>query len=647
MSRKEENISVAVRIRPLMRRERQQGYTEVWRTDSNRSVYCSASSFPDSYAAAKRDVKFTFDQVFGPQALNQEVYEKMGEKIVWSAMEGFNGTMFVYGQTASGKTYTMKGTKKNPGTIPLAIQDVFSYIKQTPEREFLLRVSYLEIYNEVINDLLSPENGNLKIHESPEKGVFVGGLKEEIVLSPEQVMSIIAAGEAHRHVGATNFNEMSSRSHTIFRMVIESKPVSGVKRSGNIRESTGDSSIGSPVRVSTLNLIDLAGSEKATGKGIQRQEGAFINKSLLTLGNVISRLSQKKEGHIPYRDSKLTRILEPSLSGNARIAIICTLSPTPPCFEETHNTLKFANRAKRITNRARLNEVLDDKALIQKYKNQIHELQRRLQEVKAKELEMQQQRSEVTELEKKSLEQSNATLIQRLQEQEEVRVSLEQKINRLTKLILVSTSIATPVKPPNRLWRGSTSTSSAAAAVVAGRSPAAALLSRAASFEKMNGVGGGDGLLPVISPRARRNLDLSFGIHGSPASNGVSYRHVNGNERSSSSASSDEEESEKNQAQPTTTNAENGSSSLHSLTSPPSPSSPSSSAISPFPQQPEKFRVFRGRKGSIRGSTGRDHAFTSPVSEDPGSVKRLQIRLQEQEEEVCSYLDFPSFFCVG
>jgi centromeric protein E len=168
------------------------------------------------------------------------------------------------------------------------VQDVFAYIRQTPEREFLLRVSYFEIYNEVINDLLDPSGTNLSIREDKRKGVYVEGLKEEIVMSPEQVMSVLAAGEAHRHVGATDFNAVSSRSHTIFRLVAESK----LRPADDAAPSPSQAA----VRVSSLALIDLAGSEKASAhsasdKALRRMEGSYINKSLLTLGNVISKLS--------------------------------------------------------------------------------------------------------------------------------------------------------------------------------------------------------------------------------------------------------------------------------------------------------------------------------------------------------------------
>jgi len=372
----------------------------------------------------------------------------MAEGLVWSAMDGFNATIFAYGQTGSGKTFTMKGNlRRSPGIIPLTVQDLFEYIKQTPEREFLLRVSYFEIYNESINDLLQPEATNLNIRESKTRGIFVEGLREEIVRTPEQCMSLLAAGESNRHISATNFNKSSSRSHTIFRVVIESKHRQSVPL-GEVGPATKVfvTPPGQSVRVSALNLIDLAGSEKASAHTVgkdpkaRRTEGSYINKSLLTLGNVISKLSSdKRTGHIPYRDSKLTRILETSLRGNARIAIICTISVSSSSFEESHNTLKFASRAKIIKNNARVNEFMDDKSLIRKYRNEINELKKKLSAVMESEGSI--RRLEELNLEKQKLEQHNTQMLERLRSQEEEKLDLEEKINRLSKLILDSSSV--------------------------------------------------------------------------------------------------------------------------------------------------------------------------------------------------------------
>ncbi|KAI8067533.1 kinesin motor domain-containing protein [Gongronella butleri] len=272
---------------------------------------------------------------------NEEVYQAMVEPLIQQSMDGYNATVFTYGQTASGKTHM--GSDVEPGIIPRAVDDVFNYIKMTSNNEFLLRVSYLEIYNETIRDLLAPDNDNLKIHEDPHRGTYVAQATEQVVTGAQQVMDVIRRGETNRHISTTDYNLHSSRSHTLFQMVIESR-----KPNQHVRSKAS-------VKISQLNLIDLAGSEKAASNQDRRKEGAFINKSLLTLGTVIAKLTEpgRIAGHIPYRDSKLTRLLQSSLSGRARVVVICTISPTLFTVDESINTLKFAARVKKIIVRAR------------------------------------------------------------------------------------------------------------------------------------------------------------------------------------------------------------------------------------------------------------------------------------------------------
>lgn len=296
--------------------------------------------------------------------------------VVWTfdRLTELLGTIFTYGQTSSGKTFTMQGSYDDPGIIPLAVTDIFNHIQRSADREFLLRVSYLEIYNEIIRDLLKPGNANLKIHETVDREIFVGNASEEVVLSPQEIEQLLIKGEGSRHVGVTNMNERSSRSHTIFRMVIESRERS---------TDTNRSSLSGSVRVSSLNLVDLAGSERVghTGaEGIRLKEGGHINKSLLTLSTVIFKLSEGNS-HIPYRDSKLTRILQPSLGGNARTAIICTITPASLHAEETISTLKFASRAKTIRNQPEINEVVSDEVMLKQYRREISDLKKQLDEV--------------------------------------------------------------------------------------------------------------------------------------------------------------------------------------------------------------------------------------------------------------------------
>jgi centromeric protein E len=343
-------------------------------------------------------------------------------------MEGVNGTVFAYGVTSSGKTHTMHGDQESPGIIPLAIKDVFSIIQDTPGREFLLRVSYLEIYNEVINDLLDPTGQNLRVREDSQ-GTYVEGIKEEVVLSPGHALSFIAAGEEHRHVGSNNFNLLSSRSHTIFTLMVESS-------------ATGDEYDG--VIFSQLNLIDLAGSEssKTETTGLRRKEGSYINKSLLTLGTVIGKLSEGKATHIPYRDSKLTRLLQSSLSGHGHVSLICTITPASSSSEETHNTLKFASRAKSIEIYASRNQIIDEKSLIKKYQREISTLKLELDQLRRGML-VGVSHEELMSL-KQQLEEGQVKMQSRLEEEEEAKAALMSRIQKLTKLILVSTKNSIP-----------------------------------------------------------------------------------------------------------------------------------------------------------------------------------------------------------
>ncbi|KAL4181728.1 hypothetical protein AMTRI_Chr12g238850 [Amborella trichopoda] len=364
-----EKICVAVRVRPSITQENING--SFWMVDS------SCISLHSKHGTPVSSLSFEFDHVFDQDCTNARVYELHTKDVIQAAVNGFNGTAFAYGQTSSGKTFTMNGSLEDPGIIRLAVQDIFKSIKLITEREFLIRVSYLEIYNEEINDLFALENQKLQVHESLERGVFVSGLREEIVNRPEDILRLIELGESNRHVGQTNMNARSSRSHTIFRMVIESR--------GKDAPFAGDTLTTDAVRVSVLNLVDLAGSEriaKTGADGVRLKEGKNINKSLMVLGTVINKLSDnggKQRGHIPYRDSKLTRILQPALGGNAKTSIICTIAPEEAHIDETRGTLQFASRAKRITNCARVNEILTDAALLKRQKQEIEELRRILQ----------------------------------------------------------------------------------------------------------------------------------------------------------------------------------------------------------------------------------------------------------------------------
>ncbi|KAK4491422.1 hypothetical protein RD792_002169 [Penstemon davidsonii] len=418
VSRSGDSISVTIRFRPLSEREYQRGDEIAWYADGDKTVRNEYNPM----------TAYAFDKVFGPDTITQDVYEVAARPVVKAAMEGVNGTVFAYGVTSSGKTHTMHGDHICPGIIPLAIKDVFSMIQDTPGREFLLRVSYLEIYNEVINDLLDPTGQNLRVREDAQ-GTYVEGIKEEVVLSPGHALSFIAAGEEHRHVGSNNFNLFSSRSHTIFTLMIESS-------------AHGEDYDG--VIFSQLNLIDLAGSEssKTETTGLRRKEGSYINKSLLTLGTVIGKLSEGKASHVPYRDSKLTRLLQSSLSGHGHVSLICTITPASSNLEETHNTLKFASRAKRVEIYASRNKIIDEKSLIKKYQREISCLKEELDQLKRGML-VSVNPEEIMVL-KQRLEEGQVKMQSRLEEEEDAKAALMSRIQRLTKLILVSSKNTIP-----------------------------------------------------------------------------------------------------------------------------------------------------------------------------------------------------------
>ncbi|KAK3006762.1 hypothetical protein RJ639_016203 [Escallonia herrerae] len=414
-----DSISVTIRFRPLSEREFNRGDEVAWYADGDKMVrneYNPVTSYAFGTILASWIrylnvmMMLIMNKVFGQSTATQEVYEIAARPVVKAAMEGVNGTVFAYGVTSSGKTHTMHGDHHSPGIIPLAIKDVFSIIQ------------------DVINDLLDPTGQNLRVREDAQ-GTYVEGIKEEVVLSPGHALSFIAAGEEHRHVGSNNFNLLSSRSHTIFTLMIESS-------------AHGDEYDG--VIFSQLNLIDLAGSEssKTETTGLRRKEGSYINKSLLTLGTVIGKLSEGKASHVPYRDSKLTRLLQSSLSGHGHVSLICTITPASSNMEETHNTLKFASRAKRVEIYASRNKIIDEKSLIKKYQREISVLKEELDQLK-KGMLVGVHPEEIMTLRQK-LEEGQVKMQSRLEEEEEAKAALMSRIQRLTKLILVSSKNTIP-----------------------------------------------------------------------------------------------------------------------------------------------------------------------------------------------------------
>ncbi|XDV14395.1 hypothetical protein PO909_014659, partial [Leuciscus waleckii] len=427
----ESAVKVCVRVRPLIKREESESSEPVqlfWRADKQ-----AIHQLDEDGATTK---SFSFDRVFSAAETTAQLYQDIAKPLVVSAVEGYNGTIFAYGQTSSGKTFSMMGSDHNPGVIPLAMADIFKTIKNFPKKEFLLRVSYMEIYNETVTDLLcdSWKRRPLEIREGNYKNVYVADLTEELVTSPEQALSWITKGEKNRHYGKTKMNQRSSRSHTIFRMILESRDRS--------EPASGENAEGAII-VSHLNLVDLAGTERASqtgAEGARLKEGCNINRSLFILGQVIKKLSEESQkGFVNYRNSKLTRILQNSLGGNAKTVIICTI--TPVTVDETVSTLQFASAAKRMKNDPHVTEVSDEGALLKRYRNEIVDLRRRLQEV-----------SSVTQ----STETERESLCQLLQEKDQLQRDQQDRIKNLTKLLVTASNVTLIPKVPKRrvTWAG-------------------------------------------------------------------------------------------------------------------------------------------------------------------------------------------------
>lgn len=378
-----ENIAVCIRVRPLNEREVKNRDCNVLRAINAMNII-SVTDTDGAPLSGKHNV-FQYDHIYDQQSSTQHMYDQVAKRIVRSTLDGINGTIFAYGQTSSGKTYTMQGTgampfepeesPNAPGILQLAVEDIFNYIECCDDRDFLLRVSFVEIYNEVVKDLLNPseKGNNLKLREDPRKGVYVE-CKEEIITNYENILNLLAQGNLRRTVGQTAMNERSSRSHSIFRIVIESK-----QKSTSRRQSEDD--VNGAVLVACLSLVDLAGSESVrhtAAEGIRQREAGNINKSLLTLSRVINSLASSSSGgqSAPFRDSKLTRLLQNSLDGNTRTLIICCVTPSDRYLDETKSTLQFAARAKDIQTSASVNEVLDDQAQLKRLKREVHELKK-------------------------------------------------------------------------------------------------------------------------------------------------------------------------------------------------------------------------------------------------------------------------------
>ncbi|EPS68865.1 hypothetical protein M569_05900, partial [Genlisea aurea] len=376
------NVQVILRCRPLNEDEVRLHTPVAISCNENKREVIAVQNI----ANKQIDKTFLFDKVFGPASEQKDLYDQAVSPIVFEVLEGYNCTIFAYGQTGTGKTYTMEGggaRKKNgefpsdAGVIPRAVRQIFD-ILEAQKAEYSMKVTFLELYNEEITDLLALEECSkfvddklkkpIALMEDGKGGVFVRGLEEEIVTTANEIYKILEKGSAKRRTAETLLNKQSSRSHSIFSITI------------HIKECTPEGE--EMIKCGKLNLVDLAGSENISRSGAREgraREAGEINKSLLTLGRVINTLVEHS-GHIPYRDSKLTRLLRDSLGGKTKTCIIATITPSVHCLEETLSTLDYAHRAKNIKNKPEINQKMMKSALI---KDLYSEIDRLKQEVYA------------------------------------------------------------------------------------------------------------------------------------------------------------------------------------------------------------------------------------------------------------------------
>uniref|UniRef100_A0A096M166 Kinesin-like protein n=1 Tax=Poecilia formosa TaxID=48698 RepID=A0A096M166_POEFO len=357
-----ESVKVVVRCRPLDDREKTLGCKMVLSMDVHR---CQCFIVKPG-AVEEPPKQFTFDGTYYINQTTEQLYNEIAYPLIEGVTEGYNGTVFAYGQTGSGKSFTMQGVSEpatQKGVIPRAFEHIFESIQCAENTKFLVRASYLEIYNEEVRDLLgSNTKQKHELKEHPECGVFVQDLTMHTVHSVGECERIMEQGWKNRAVACTLMNKDSSRSHSIFTIHLE---ICNTDAAGQDH-----------IRAGKLNLVDLAGSErqsKTGATGERLREATKINLSLSALGNVISALVVGRSKHIPYRDSKLTRLLQDSLGGNTRTLMIACLSPADNNYEESLSTLRYANRAKSIQNRPRINEDPKD-ALLREYQEEIKKL---------------------------------------------------------------------------------------------------------------------------------------------------------------------------------------------------------------------------------------------------------------------------------
>eukprot|EP01012_Entosiphon_sulcatum_P009165 TRINITY_DN1508_c0_g1_i1.p1 TRINITY_DN1508_c0_g1~~TRINITY_DN1508_c0_g1_i1.p1 ORF type:complete len:818 (-),score=141.76 TRINITY_DN1508_c0_g1_i1:89-2542(-) len=470
---REEKIKVVVRIRPpptdgsSSKKCRQTRGGEIyrengslaWKWDRNQLLFFEGA---DRVGGENRGQQYDFSHIFPMNVSTREVYEVLGKPIVQRTFEGYNGCIFAYGQTNSGKTYTISGEGDSPGIVSLAVTDFFDHIRHRENRVSLLRVAFIEVYNEQLKDLLVDRQPNLIIQDDPCRGPAVVNLSEHVVSSLDQVLTLISLGEQRRMFGKNNVHEHASRSHTIFQLIFESRMMDEKE-----------------VKISTLSIVDLAGSEltlMATDptpsnyveqlkeqqtiaaqaaqmldkrtlqtRPLREREGANIRKSLLALSRVVNTLARNPSEHIPYRDSKLTRILRSALGGNSTTAIVATINPWMSATDdkETNATLRFASTAQTINNKPNQVNVMSERALLERYQDELKDLRTQmLMRNEANTNLVEQLRSEKMQMES----QLYAQLAQKVSEESR----LQKQYRNLSQFILTAKSVqhTGPVSAP-------------------------------------------------------------------------------------------------------------------------------------------------------------------------------------------------------
>ena len=370
------NILVAVRCRPLNKKEREISKKETVAIINEKLIKLKdPNGFLNPNNIRSKEKILEYDYAFNGSDNQEKIFNCTTKILIDNIINGYNGTVFAYGATGAGKTYTMLGDEENPGIMPLTINELFKKIVYFTTREYLIKLWYIEIYNENIRDLLSNNKNNneyLELREDPIKGIIINNVTEIITNSSKDILKILKKGNKNRTTEETNANETSSRSHAILQIIVSYK-----EKKDNINNNNNE------IKYGKLNLIDLAGSERASmtkNKGLRLIEGANINKSLLSLGNCINALYDKNEKgskvYVPFRDSKLTRLLKDSLGGNSRTVMIANISPFIYNFDDTYNTLMYAERARCIKNKLKINIL--EKHKNHNYLNLIKELQNKI-----------------------------------------------------------------------------------------------------------------------------------------------------------------------------------------------------------------------------------------------------------------------------